>query len=384
MTDNGLKPLRILCDVTTWVPGRTGVGLYTERLLRAWQALGTGDELLMASNVGHQDLADLQVPKLGPRFPVRALWLQGALPLQALRHRPDFAFLPNYLAPLVPVVPYVVTVHDLAVFLYPETFTFKKRVLQRAALPTLVRRAAAVLTPSESTRQDVLRLLPADPRRVVAIPLAAEDSLQLPLSPQVAETERRALGLPPRYLLAVGTLEPRKNLVRLVRAFEQIAPNYPDLHLVIAGGRGWRDDAIHAALGDSPARARIRSAGYVSKDALRVLYGDAQALCYPSLYEGFGLPVVEAMAAGTPVLTSRGSSLDEVAAGAALAVDPLSVQAIAAGIVRLLDDPELCASLRAKGRARAAALSWTATAKATREVFLRLRAGRMPCQAGEP
>lgn len=378
------SPLRVLVDVTTWVPGRTGVGLYTERLLRAWLALPTNDKLWMASNVGHGELHGLRVDNLGPRMPVRALWMQTAMPLQALRLKPDFAFFPNYMTPIVPTCPYVVTVHDLAVFLYPETFTFKKRVLQRLALPHLVRQAAAVLTPSESTRRDVIRLLGADASRVVAIPLAAADDFGDPPSAEITAEVRAELFLPPRYLLAVGTLEPRKNLVRLIRAFERILPAYPDLKLVVAGGRGWRDEAIRAELGNSPVRDAIRSVGYVRPDALKVLYREALALCYPSLYEGFGLPVVEAMASGTPVLTSRGSSLDEVAAGAAIAVDPLSIDAITQGLRTLLDDPALRARLRADGLARAGRLDWHHTAVETRNVFARLRSGAAPYAGPTP
>ena len=147
-------------------------------------------------------------------------------------------------------------------------------------------------------------------------------------------------------------------------------------HLVVAGGRGWRDDAIAAALRQHPAKGQIRAVGYVGPDALRVLYAEALALCYPSLYEGFGLPVVEAMASGTPVLTSKGSSLDEVAAGAAIAVDPLSVEEIARAMLDLAQSSDLRAQLREKGLRRAAELSWAQTARASREVFVNLRDGK--------
>ncbi len=373
-------PLRIVVDVTTWAPERTGIGLYTERLLRAWLVDHPEDTLYAASNIGFSELGPAPMPHIGPRFPVRAVWLQTALPLQTARLRPDFAFFPNYMAPIFPTCPYVVTVHDLAVFLYPETFTFKKRVLQRALLPTLVRRAAAVLTPSEATRRDVIRLLPCDPERIVAIPLAADDSYNsMPTAGEVA-LHRQTLKLPDHYVLAVGTLEPRKNLSRLISVFERVASAHPEVHLVIAGGRGWRDEDIHSALQQSPLQARIHKLGYVSAEALRVLYHEAIALCYPSLYEGFGLPVAEAMAMGTPVLTSRGSSLDEVAAGAALAVDPLSLDEMAGGLSRLLTDDSLRFELRQKGLARASQLSWRLAAQQTRAVFERLRAGEKPRQ----
>lgn len=365
--------MRILVDATTWAPGRTGVGLYTERLLRAWLALGT-DELTLATNKGFGEFAGVHTPQVGPRFPSRALWMQTFLAAQAVRQRPDALFCPNYLAPVVmaagiPKLPYVLTVHDLAIFLYPETFPFQKRVLQNALLPTLVKHAAAVLTPSEATRRDVLRLLPVRPENVVSVPLAADERYNTPPTADLIARERAALKLPEHFLLAVGTLEPRKNLVRLIEAFERIAPQHPDIHLVLAGGRGWLDEGIARTLNASPQRARIHATGYVSPDALRVLYAEALALCYPSLYEGFGLPVVEAMASGTAVLTSRGSSLDEVADGAALTVDPLDVSEIAAGLTRLVEEPALRAELGAKGRVRAQGLSWEATARGTRAVF---------------
>lgn len=382
------RPLRIAVDATTWAPARTGVGLYTERLLRAWQRLDTGDELLLLTNRHADEPAQSGLPVLGPPMPIRAAWLQTAMPAQLLRLRPDAAFFPNYLAPLLPLpkIPYVLTVHDLAVFLYPQTFTFKKRVLQRAALPWLVRQAAAILTPSESTRRDTLRLLPARPQQVVTTLLAApEDFETAPTAEEIARC-RAMLGLPPRYLLTVGTLEPRKNQVRLVRAFEQVAARYPDVQLVVAGGKGWRDDEILQTLGQTPVRDRIHSVGYVDPLALKVLYHEALALCYPSLYEGFGLPVAEAMAMGTAVLTSRGSSLDEVAAGAALAIDPLNVDSIAQALDQLLGDEVLRGNLAARGLQRSAQLSWRHTALQTRQVFLNLRAGLPPAAglAGAP
>lgn len=374
--------LRVVADATTWCPGRTGVGLYAERVLSAWLRDFPGDQLWLATNAHPEDPAAFvqalgRGQVIGPPFPVRAAWMQTLLPLQLARLRPDFGFYPNYLAPLVPVsgVRSVITVHDMAVFLYPETFTFKKRVLQRSALPTLVRQADAILTPSEATRRDLLRLIPTDPNKVVATPLAAPDWLGKPLDADVRASVLRSLQLPERYVLAVGTLEPRKNLVRLIRAFEQVAGAFPDVQLLVAGGKGWRDDEIAAAMGQNSLGPRLRQVGYVSPEALQLLYENALCLAYPSLYEGFGLPVVEAMACGCPVVTSQGSSLDEAAGGAAIAVDPLSVEALAGALREVLSSNTLRAELSERGRARAATLSWRETAAQTRHVFDRLARG---------
>ncbi len=378
--------MRVLVDVTTWTPGRTGIGLYTERLLTAYAALGTGDQLLLASNLAADDVdlpGEVIGGRVGPVMPLRALWMQTALAAQVWAEQPDVAFFPNYMAPLLTTrarrCPTVITVHDMAVFLHPETFTFKKRVLQRRLLPSLLRQAEGIVTPSESTRRDLLRLIPSvRPERVVAVPLAADPACHAPVSDDAMASVRARFDLPERYLLAVSTLEPRKNLVRLVQAFEKVWPAHPDVKLILVGGKGWRDEAISQALKRSSARDGIEALGYVAFEDLRALYKGARAMCYPSLYEGFGLPVIEAMACGAPVLTSFGSSLDEVAGDAALQVDPLSVGDIAAGLRRLLEEPGLCESLSAKGSAQAERFSWAKTAVGTREVLARVAGGACP------
>ena len=375
--------MRILADVTTWAPGRSGIGLYTERLLQAMAAAYPEDAWLLASNVAGS-LADIPGRHIGPRLPVRALWMQTAMAWHGWRQHVDIAFYPNYLGPLLPSAPMVATFHDMAVYLTPETFSLRKRELQRRLLPLVAARAAAILTPSASSRRDVIRLLDVDPKRVVVTPLAADERFFGRIDAATVAEIRGRFGLPARYLLAVGTLEPRKNLVRLVTAFERVWAHDRSVGLVLVGGKGWRDDAIRAALGSSPAREAILTTGYVEPHELHCLYQEAIALCYPSLYEGFGLPVVEAMAAGTAVLVSRGSSLDEVAGDAALAVPPLDVDAIAEGMGTLLHDDALRSRLVEAGAARAATLSWARTAASTRAVFARVIDGRAPDGSDDP
>ena len=369
--------MKLLIDVTTWVPGRSGVGLYTERLLEALVALGYNDELFLASNINTDEVTVQGMP-VGPKMPLRAFWMQSALPITCVWQQPDVAFFPNYMMPVVRTCPTVVTVHDMAIFLHPQTFTWKKRILQRALLPSLLKRADAILTPSHSTKRDLLKLIDLDPRRIVPIHLAADPRLSKPLSDIEVAEARAELNLPDRYLLAVSTLEPRKNLVRLIAAFEKISQKHRDVHLLLVGGKGWRDTGIRTAMSKSSAADRIIATGYITFNALRLVYRDALALCYPSLYEGFGLPIVEAMACGAPVLTSCGSSIDEVAENAALMVDPYDTVQIADGMSRLIKDETLRIELRRKGLHRASKLSWMQTAELTRDVFSQVAQGRLP------
>ena len=262
-------------------------------------------------------------------------WYLGALPMAALRD--DVLHLPGHRGPLVSRTPQVLTLHDLAVLRHPETFNSWTRAYSSRVLPRLARGAARVIAVSEFTAQEAVDLLGVDEQRIRVIPHGVAE----PFRPH-----GEAAG--GEYVLAVGTLEPRKNLPRVVLAAERAG-----IDLRVVGGEGWGD-------------VGVASAGFVPDDDLARLYRGAAALVYPSLYEGFGLPVLEAMATGTPVVTSAGGATAELADGAAVLVDPLDVDAIAAGIeeaVRRRDE------LRAAGLDRAARYTWEAAGKATADVY---------------
>jgi glycosyltransferase involved in cell wall biosynthesis len=180
---------------------------------------------------------------------------------------------------------------------------------------------------------------------------------------------RRRYGLHKPFVLYVGTIEPRKNLTRLVTAFAQIHRQYPDLELILVGQLGWQYGSLLKAIEDLQLGSAVRRAGYVPDADLPALYNLARLLAFPSLYEGFGLPVIEAMACGTPVLTSNGSSLAEIAAGASCLIDPLDVNAITSGLLRLITDDDVHDRLRAAGLARAAQFSWQRAAAETVRVY---------------
>ena len=260
----------------------------------------------------------------------------------------------------------VVTVHDLAFQRFPELFPHDWRWLYRAGLRAAAKRADAILVPSQNTADDLTASTSISASRVHVTPLAPS----LVTSDQDPAATSARLRVTPPYVLSVGTLEPRKNLVRLVRAYRQVAPDVPHA-LVLAGAPGWRSEELDAELARQGPGTIVRT-GSVSGEDLDVLYRGADVFAYPSLYEGFGLPVLEAMSRGVPTLASNVSSLPQVAGDAALLVDPTDVAEIAEGLARLLTDRAFADDLRQRGLQRAATFTWAATARATLEVYRHL------------
>jgi glycosyltransferase involved in cell wall biosynthesis len=257
-------------------------------------------------------------------------------------------------------LPLVVTVHDLLPLRHPELFTSETRAHTRLSLP-FVRRADRVLTNSEWTRGEVIDLLGLPPERVATTPFGVAERFRP--DPAAHDRVRERHGVAGPYVLCVGTREPRKNLVAALRAFERLARRRPDVELVLAGGRGWHGEELERAL--AAVSDRVRTPGFVSDAELVDLYAAAACFVFPSLAEGFGFPVLEAMACGAPVVTSDNSALREVAGDAALLVDPHSSEAIAEALERVLEDPELRDDLRRRGLERRRAFTWEACADAT-------------------
>ncbi|MCS4294630.1 alpha-1,3-rhamnosyl/mannosyltransferase [Comamonas sp. BIGb0152] len=279
---------------------------------------------------------------------------------------------PNYIVP-----PFsgktVSTVHDLSHLLHPEFHPQARVDYLRLALNASLERTDQVITVSETVRQEMLShgLMSAD--RIHAIHLAA-DSVYRPHSPAMLAPAMQALGLQARqYSLFVGTVEPRKNVARLIQAYRQLPPALRQAYpLVVAGGKGWNSEAIHEELARAQAEGWLHYVSFIDQRWLPALYAGARLMAYPSLYEGFGLPIVEAMASGTPVLTSNTSCMPEVAGGAAYLVNPRDVDDIRHGLEHCLSDEGWQVNAQAKGLARAAQLSWDRCASETIAVYKKL------------
>ncbi|MBI2835067.1 MAG: glycosyltransferase family 4 protein [Acidobacteria bacterium] len=307
----------------------------------------------------------------GPRLPNRFLWFQLALPRTIARLKPALCHFTNSVAPLADSTPYALTIHDVSLFLHPATQPRKSLFLVRTLMPVVARRARAVVAVSAAARRDIIEVLrvPGDRVHVVANGVAGE--FHRMAQNALAETCRK-YSLHRPFVLHVGNVEPRKNLERLIRAFMEVRRGGRVEELVLAGQLGWRYRSVLRLIEDERLGGAVRLIGYVPDSELPALYNLARVLAFPSLYEGFGLPILEAMACGTPVITSNRGAMAEQAGDAALLIDPLEVGEITAALERVLGDEALREQLCAAGIGRAAAFSWARSAADMVRIYERI------------
>ena len=293
----------------------------------------------------------------------RRLWIDHyGMRREAARSGANLVHYPANIGPLVEMPNAVVTIHDLTFFRNPGWFRPGRALYYRKAAAVGARRAARIIADSQASATDIQTYLGIDADRIDVIPLGVDPAFG-PAGPEQVAAVRRKYGLGRPFILYMGTLEPRKNLPRLIEAWEQSAAGDADLALV--GRRGWKTAALDAAIAASPHRDRIHLPGFVPMEDQAALYSACEAFVWPALAEGFGLPVLEGMACGAPVLTSNRSSLPEVTGDAALLANPEDADAIAEGINRILSDSALRARLKAAGPLRAAHFTWRRTAELT-------------------
>ena len=369
--------MRIGIDAHAAEQGPSGNGSYIRGLLPALVRLPEDVEyVLYALDPGHAFYTEFHAH---PRVTVRRLWPRPALlriPLSlaaaSWRDRLD-ALHVQYVGPPYHRGSLVVTVHDLAFLRIPRAFPRLQSLRFRLQVRANVRRAAVVVTGSEHSKRDIVSAYGVAENRTQVIPLASDPRLAPVRDPAVIEAVKRKFGIAHRYVLSVGRLNARKNLIGLLRAFEQVRPGLAEpAQLVIAGPRDFQADALDRAIASSACANDVLRVGAVSGEDLPVLLSGATAFAYPSLFEGFGLPPLEAMACGVPVICSNTTSLPEVVGDAALTFDPFRADDIAAALGRVLTDPALRADLIARGQARAARFSWRAAAEHTLEAYRRV------------
>jgi len=373
--------MRVGLDGRVLTPRIGGIGRYAIRLIEAYAALKATEypelELVVftAPQTDRLLLDNLQV-RLCERFQwSKSTVLRSSILLtvgELLEHIELFHGLePSGFPFFYKTRKSVVTIHDVTPLILPWAFLPRHRRILAAALSCVRRQADAVIVPSASAAADVVRYLNIDRDRITVIPMGCDPRFQAGVDPLRTTAVRQHYGLPERYALFVGTLEPRKNLHTLLQGFARFRAECPkdDVKLVLVGGPGWGQEPLDEILDTLKMRDHALFTGFVEDKDLPDLYRGAEMFVYPSLYEGFGLPVLEAMACGIPVITSDRSSLPEVAGNAALLVDPTQPEALATALSAVVTDRVLREELRRRGLARAKDFSWEAVARKTLAVY---------------
>lgn len=374
--------MTIYVDVSSAVHAKAGIGRYAESLARALVRLEPG-RFALFYNRGRDTRPPEGLESL-PRRTVRAgykpwrmaVWLGHLTRARFNRMVPgaELFHATEHLLPPLDGLPTVLTVHDMIFKLFPEHQKRLNYWYLNATMPLYCRRAGAIIAVSNCSKRDIVAHYHLDPVRVHVVYEAAGPEFR-PAAPGLADEARRRYGLPERYLIHVGTIEPRKNLTRLVEALQRLRDEGLRIPLVLVGSRGWLYGGFFRRLEGLEVRHDVHFPGYVPTGDLALLWAAATASATPSVYEGFGLPVLEAMACAVPVVCSNSSSLPEAGGDAALYFDPYDVEAIAAAIRKVWLDEELRAQMRERGLKQAARFSWERAADETLAVYEQAREG---------
>jgi glycosyltransferase involved in cell wall biosynthesis len=373
------RPLRLAFDATFTLSPLTGIGTYAAEVLARYAADPALDVTAYAvawrqhRHVAPHLPAGVRLPRrtdvLSPLH-ARAAWKRWDVPpIEAVTGPVDVVHGPNYVVPPARWAAQVVSVHDLTFLHYPQMSTVET-LKYPALLRRAVERGAWVHVDTDAIGAEVVEVFAVPAERVVTVPLAHS------CIPEADPAQGRALAGCDRYVLALGTVEPRKNLARLVAAWSRLADDDPDLGLVIAGTEGWGAPELDGALTVARHAERIARLGWVDAHQRAALLRGAAVLAYPSVYEGFGIPPLEAMSVGTPVVGSTDGAVRETCGDAAELVDPLDVDALADALGRVTSDAALADDLRRRGRERVAAFSWDRTASGLVDLYHRASSAR--------
>ncbi len=344
--------------------------------------LGLIDALLRMDNV-HNYVVFYNDPIHIGRFPaakeivlpgkkaLARLWREHVLlPLACKRERVDILHCPKSAIPYFSPCPVVVTLHDLIPLKHPETEKFAARMYWRLQIPIAARRSDFIITDSEHARREILEDFGCSPEKIKAIMLGFDASMAMVRGTADGDTILRKYGLPPSYLLYVGTIQPRKNLDTLIRAFFKLrcSGSFDD-KLVVVGRKGWLYEQLFVTIKELGLESEIIFTGFVPDEELPFIYDRAKVFLYLSLFEGFGLPPLEAMACGVPVITSNTTSLPEVVGDAGITVSPTDVNAVVTALTRVLSDDLLAKKMQESGRNRARLFSWETSAQETFSIY---------------
>ena len=368
--------MRIGIDATALPPQPVGAGNYIIQLIRALAGLIGEDELVIFAEEKGPALIDLPVtPNIEWRLipdkdpAVRLIWEQAFFSRLIREADIDVLHSLHYTRPFRLSCSSVVTFHDMTFFLYPELHTRTKRIFFPQAIKSSARRADFVITVSESTRQDAIRLLGLSADRVITIQHGVDRAFRPINDIEFGKRVTNKYRLPGKFILYVGLIEPRKNLSLLINAYKKLVDDGTDHNLVLVGRFGWMFDEVLEQIEKLNLTDKVILTGYVEQVDLPMVYNLCDLFVYPTLYEGFGLPALEAMACGIPVVTTDVSSLPEIVGEAGLLVPPDDVEALFQGINNVLNDEDLSRNMARRGTEQAAKFSWEWAARSTLEVY---------------
>lgn len=351
--------MKIAIDTQTTLGQKSGFGFYVKNLVEALAKVDRENQYFLISPHLEKDFST----------PQRLLWDQMTFPNRARKAKVDLLHQPCFSAPLLYPGKVVVTCHDLISVFFPENLPLASRLFYSKWEPFSYRKASKIIAISEHTKKDLMAFLKIPAHKIRVIQLAASKDFRPIKSRTTLRKVQKKYHTGPNYILDVGTLEPRKNLPFLVRAYALAVREGVEVNLVITGKKGWYYEGLFRLVDDLNLKDKVIFTGYVAEKDLPALYSGAKAFVFPSLYEGFGLPPLEAMACGTPVLSSNTSSMPEVIGRAGILISPRDERVWAKNILKILRDKGLARTLSQMGIRQAKKFSWEETARKTIAVY---------------
>lgn len=354
--------MKIAIDIRSACGRRAGKGHYTSSIVQALLKIDKKNKYILYSDKPSDEFKNIK------RIEGRSILYHVNLLFRIVKDKPDIFFAPtSYIIPaLAPnFLKVVMTVHDLVAFLFPDNHNEKAVFVEKLMLRKALKKAAGVACVSRNTQKDLYKIFGYPKIKTQIIYCAASDKFKT-LNKEIAESVRTKCNLPDKFILGVGTIEPRKNFIRLIKAFNAVKRDVKDLNLVIVGERGWCCDEIYKLIKESDG---VVALGYVKSEDLVKIYNLATMLVFPSIYEGFGIPPLEAMKCSCPVICSNTSSFPEVCGNAALTTDPHKEKGIENGIRKILNNKDFAENLVKRGLVQAQKFSWDRSAKKLLKIF---------------
>jgi len=365
--------MKIGIDIRSAGGNKTGKGWLTYHIVKNLLNLDHDNQYILYTQDGISAFANYKNAEMRIVKSKGIFWHRNMIK-DAKREELDVFIAPtSYIIPsfLPKAIKSIIFIHDLVAFLFPNNHNKKAVIIERLLLKRALKKATMVMTISENTKRDIMSFFKYPEDKITIAYCSAGENFK-PLNKEELEPFAKETSLPKNFFLAVGTLEPRKNYINLIEAFDVFSKKYKDFHLVIVGGQGWKYEEIYEKVKKLYLQKKVHFIGYVSEKSLVKLYNLAKALVFPSIYEGFGIPPLEAMKCGCPVIASYTSSIPEVVGDAGILINPGEPMEIAGAMAKIINNQNLCAELKNKSLLQSKKFSWESSAKKLMNVINRI------------